>query len=172
MSDETTIVFGVPVPSVGPLLPGRRAFLVGITCVVAGIAAMLSQKRRGRHSTFGTTYYWCLSVLVVSATGLSLVRWTENYHLFVLGALSLIAATIARTALRQHWRNRLRVHLASMGLSYILILTAFYVDNGKNLPVWRALPQWAFWVLPVTVGAPIIIYGMLRHPLMRQAVAR
>jgi uncharacterized membrane protein HdeD (DUF308 family) len=174
MSDETTIVFGVPVPSVDPffLAVVRFHILVGITCVVAGIAAMLCQKRRGRHSTFGTTYYWCLSVLVVSATGLSLVRWTENYHLFVLGALSLIAATIARTALRQHWRNRLRVHLASMGLSYILMLTAFYVDNGKNLPVWRELPQWAFWVLPVTVGAPIIIYGMLRHPHMRQAVAR
>jgi uncharacterized membrane protein HdeD (DUF308 family) len=68
---------------------------VGIICVVAGIAAMLSQKRRGRHSTFGTIYYWCLSVLVASATGLSLVRWTENYHLFFLGALSFIVATIA-----------------------------------------------------------------------------
>jgi len=27
-----------------------------------------------------------------------------------------------------------------MGLSYILMLTAFYVDNGKKLPVWRDLP--------------------------------
>ena len=90
MSNETTIVFGVPVPSVEPffLAVVRFHILVGIICVVAGIAAMLSQKRRGRHSTFGTIYYWCLSVLVVSATGLSLVRWTENYHLFFLGALS------------------------------------------------------------------------------------
>jgi uncharacterized membrane protein len=169
MSDETTIVFGVPVPSVDPffLAVVRFHILVGITCVVAGVAAMLSQKRRGGHSMFGTIYYWCLSVVVVSATGLSLVRWTENYHLFVLGALSLMAATIARKALRQPWRNRL-----SMGLSYVLMLTAFYVDNGKNLPMWRELPQWAFWVLPVAVGAPIIIYIMLRHPLMRQAVWR
>jgi len=174
MSDETTIVFGVPVPSVDPffLAVVRFHILVGITCVVAGVAAMLSQKRRGGHSMFGTIYYWCLSVVVVSATGLSLVRWTENYHLFVLGALSLMAATIARKALRQPWRNRLRVHLASMGLSYVLMLTAFYVDNGKNLPMWRELPQWAFWVLLVAVGAPIIIYIMLRHPLMRQAVWR
>jgi uncharacterized membrane protein len=174
MSDETTIVFGVPVPSVDPffLAVVRFHILVGITCVVAGVAAMLSQKRRGGHSMFGTIYYWCLSVVVVSATGLSLVLWTENYHLFVLGALSLMAATIARKALRQPWRNRLRVHLASMGLSYVLMLTAFYVDNGKNLPMWRELPQWAFWVLPVAVGAPIIIYIMLRHPLMRQAVWR
>jgi hypothetical protein len=62
--------------------------------------------------------------------------------------------------------------LPAWGLSYVLMLTAFYVDNGKNLPMWRELPQWAFWVLPVAVGAPIIIYIMLRHPLMRQAVWR
>jgi glucan phosphoethanolaminetransferase (alkaline phosphatase superfamily) len=103
---------------------------------------------------------------------LSLVRWTENYHLFFLGALSFIVATIARIALRQSWRSRLRVHLASMGLSYILMLTAFYVDNGKNLPLWRELPQWAFWVLPAAVGVPIIMYLMLRHSLMRQPAAR
>ena len=28
-----------------------------------------------------------------------------------------------------------------MGASYILLLTAFYVDNGKNLPLWRELPE-------------------------------
>ena len=174
MSDETTIVFGVPVPSVDPffLAVVRFHILVGIICVVAGVAALLSQKCRGRHSAFGTIYYWCLSVLVVSATGLSLVRWTENYHLFFLGALSFIVATIARAALRQSWRSRLRVHLASMGLSYILMLTAFYVDNGKNLPLWRELPQWAFWVLPAAVGVPIIMYVMLRHSLTRQPAAR
>ena len=24
-------------------------------------------------------------------------------------------------------------------------LTAFYVDNGKNLPLWKELPEIAFW---------------------------
>ena len=109
MSNETTIVFGVPVPSVDPffLAVVRFHILVGIICVVAGIAAMLSQKRRGRHSTFGTIYFWCLSVVVAAATGLSVVRWAENYHLFFLGVLSFVAATIARTALRQSWRSQL-----------------------------------------------------------------
>jgi hypothetical protein len=59
-----------------------------------------------------------------------------------------------------------------MGLSYILMLTAFYVDNGKNLPLWRELPQWAFWVLPGAIGIPIIIRAQLRHPLMRRGTAR
>ena len=71
MSNETTIVFGVPVSSLDPffLAVVRFHILVGVICVVAGIAAMLSQKRRGRHSTFGTIYYWCLSVVAASATG-------------------------------------------------------------------------------------------------------
>ena len=174
MSTDATIVFGVPVPSVDPLFLAvvRFHIVVGIGCVTAGVIAMLSQKRRGRHSTFGTIYYWCLALVVATATGLSVMRWAENYHLFFLGALSLIAATVARTALRQRWRNWVRLHISGMGLSYILMLTAFYVDNGKNLPLWRELPQWAFWLLPVAIGAPIITHALLRHPLMCQTPAR
>jgi hypothetical protein len=170
MSSEMTIVFGVPVPSTDPLFLAvvRFHIVVGIVCVPAGIAAMLSKKRRGRHSTFGTWYYWSLAILVVSATGLTVMRWAENYHLFILGMLSLIAATVARTALRRRWRNWVRLHVTGMGLSYILMLTAFYVDNGKNLPLWRELPQIAFWLLPATLGFPLIVHALLRHPLARR----
>jgi len=35
-----------------------------------------------------------------------------------------------------------------MGASYILLLAALYLDNGKNLPLWRELPPIAFWLLP------------------------
>jgi hypothetical protein len=173
-SGDTTIVFGVPVPSVDPafLAVIRFHILIGIVCVMAGAVAMLSLKGRGRHSTFGTYYYWSLVVLVASAIGLSVVRWAENYHLFFLGTLSLIAATVGRTALRRRWPNWVGLHLVGMGLSYILMLTAFYVDNGKNLPLWRELPQWVFWVLPGAIGLPIIVHTLLRHPLMRRAAVR
>jgi len=100
--------------------------------------------------------------------GLSAVRWIDNYHLFILGALSLLAATFARTALRQRWRNWVRLHITGMGFSYILMLTAFYVDNGKNLPLWKELPQIAFWLLPVGLGMPILIRTLMNHPLARQ----
>ena len=171
MHGDTTIVFGVPVPSVDPIFLAvvRLHVLVGIACVVAGMTAMLSDKRRGRHSTFGTLYYWCLAVVVGSATGLSVVRWAENYHLFFLGTLSLIAATVARTALRRRWHNWVRLHITGMGLSYILMLTAFYVDNGKNLPLWRELPQITFWLFPGALGIPLILRALLRHPLARRA---
>jgi hypothetical protein len=55
-----------------------------------------------------------------------------------------------------------------MGTSYILLLTAFYVDNGKNLPLWKELPQIAFWLLPSAIGAPIILYVLRRHPAIRR----
>ena len=35
-----------------------------------------------------------------------------------------------------------------MGLSYMAMLTAFYVDNGPHLPLWDRLPTVAFWLLP------------------------
>ena len=80
MPSDTTIVFGVPVPSVDPVFLAvvRFHIVVGTACVLAGVVAMLSHKGRGRHSTFGTLYYWCLAVVVASATGLSVVRWAEN----------------------------------------------------------------------------------------------
>ena len=170
MPHDTTIVFGVPVPSVDPVFLAIVRFHigVGIVVVVAGAIAMLSYKGRGRHSTAGTVYYWSLAILAATVTALSVMRWQENYHLFVLGILSFVAATIGRTALRHRWPYWVRLHISGMGLSYILMLTAFYVDNGKNLPLWRELPQWAFWVLPTVLGLPIVVYAMLRHPRTRQ----
>jgi hypothetical protein len=70
------------------------------------------------------------------------------------------------------WANWVTLHITGMGLSYILMLTAFYVDNGKNLPLWRELPKWAYWALPGAIGILIIIRALLRHPLMRRATAR
>jgi hypothetical protein len=49
------------------------------------------------------------------------------------------------------------------------LLTAFYVDNGPNLPIWRDLPPIAYWIAPSVVGIPIIAWAVLRHPLVRIA---
>jgi len=60
----------------------------------------------------------------------------------------------------------LRVHIGGMAISYILLLTAFYVDNGPNLPLWRSLPSLAYWLLPSLVGLPLMIWALRRHPLI------
>ena len=38
--------------------------LAGVACVVSGIVAMLSKKRRGRHPRFGTAYYRALAAIL------------------------------------------------------------------------------------------------------------
>lgn len=77
----------------------------GITCVIAGVVAMLSRKQHGRHPTFGTIYYWSLSVVFVSASVLAALRWAEDYHLFILGTLSFATAYYGRMAHRRRWRG-------------------------------------------------------------------
>src|SRR5215510_7279888 len=113
MPSDTTIVFGVPVPSADPIFVAvvRFHILVGIACVAAGAMAMFSHKGRGRHSKFGTLYYWCLVIVVGTATGLSVARWNDSYHLFILGVLALLAATFGRTALRRRWHRWARLHV-------------------------------------------------------------
>jgi hypothetical protein len=169
MTDDLTIIAGIPIPSTSPLFLSIVGFhvLAGLLCTITGVVAMLSNKARGRHSNFGTVYYWGLMAVFVTATALAAARWKEDYHLFILGALSFAAAHLGRRALRQHWSNWLRLHLTGMGTSYILLLTAFYVDNGKSLPLWRELPPLALWLLPSAAGVPIIVHALLRHPLVR-----
>jgi len=169
MTAGSTIVFGIEVPSTDPVFLAVVGVHVplGMSCVLFGALAMFSQKQRGRHSTFGQLYYWLLFALIVSATFLAFMRWRENYHLFILGVLAFVSAWLGRAALRNHWPYRFRFHIIGLGISYVLMLIAFYVDNGKQLPLWKDLPHFTYWLLPLAIGLPLIIRALLRHPLAR-----
>ncbi len=169
MNSNVTIIGGLVIPSTSPafLFAVGAHGLFAMGAVVGGLVAMLSPKRRGRHSSFGTVYYWSLLGVFISATALSIVRWPEDYHLFFLGAASFSSATVARMAARAHRKHWARLHACGMSLSYLLLLIAFYVDNGKNLPLWRDLPPFMYWLLPIVVAAPLIVRVFLRNPLLR-----
>jgi uncharacterized membrane protein HdeD (DUF308 family) len=169
MAEQTTVVLGIPIPSTDPVFLAIIGIhiLFGLAAVISGAVAMLSTKGRGRHSNWGTIYFWCLSGVFATMSALSFVRWAGDYHLFILGALSFASAYVGRTATERHWRQWPRLHLTGMGVSYVLLLTAFYVDNGKNLPLWRELPEIAFWLPPGTLGLPLIIYALVRHPIVQ-----
>jgi uncharacterized membrane protein len=111
---------------------------LGLACVIAGAIAMLSAKGRGCHSIVGRVYYWCLAALFVSATLLAVMRWAENYHLFVFAALAFSSAYFVHRAIQKHWPYWTRMHITGMGLSYTWMLVAFYVDNGPQLPLWNS----------------------------------
>jgi len=171
MTDNPINVAGIEIPSDSPVFLAVLGahVLFGLACVVTGVVAMLSRKRPGRHPRFGTIYYYCLTIVFASAAILSAMRLAEDYHLFILGALSFGTASLGRLSIRRRWRNWIKLHITCMGLSYILLLTAFYVDNGKNLPLWNKLLPIAFWLLPGAVGTPFIVRSLLRHPLVRRS---
>jgi hypothetical protein len=160
---------GIPIPSREPWFLATVAVhvLAGILAVGAGATAMLSPKAPGRHPRAGTVYFWALVTVCVTMSALAVARWPVDNHLVVLGVLALGSATIGRAARRRLWRRWVRVHISLMGLSYVLMLTAFYVDNGPNLPLWNRLPPLAFWLLPTVVGVPLIVRA-LRKPLLLQ----
>ena len=142
--------------------------LAALTCVISGILAMFAQKKPGLHPGSGTVYYWSLWIVFGTVVIISLARWKEDYHLFILGCLAISSAVVGRTAERHNWRKWPIVHITCMSTSYIILLTAFYVDNGKFLPVWKNFNPLIYWLLPAVVGIPIIARSLRRHPLSKK----
>jgi hypothetical protein len=85
-------------------------------------------------------------------SALSLIHWAEDIHLFILGRFQSRPRILGAALSRRRWHQWPRLHLTGMGVSYVLLLTAFYVGNGKNLPLWRELPEIAFWLLLAAAG--------------------
>ena len=167
-SEITVAGIVIPCDAPGFLTIVGLHVLIALVCIVTGAVAILSEKQPGRHPTAGTIYYWSLSVVFVSATVLSVMRWAQDYHLFILGALSFIAATTGREARRRRWRSWVRLHITGMGSSYVLLIVAFYVDNGRSLPIWKDLPPVVYWLLTSAIGGVLIARALLRHPLARR----
>jgi hypothetical protein len=140
----------------------------GMICVATGAIAALSPKRRGRHPALGLVYFWGLAVVFVTSTAMSALRWSEDAYLFVFGTLAYSCALLGLAARRQRWRGWISAHILGMAGSYIVLLTAFYVDNGPRLPLWKELPQVAFWIGPTLIGAPIVARALVHHTHVRR----
>jgi hypothetical protein len=135
--------------------------LAGLTAVVTGAIAALVRKGSPRHIRAGRWYYRAITVVFVTATVLAAMRWRQDYYLFIIGAVAFTAATIGYQHRRRH-RPGDTGHIAGMGIAYVAMLTAFYVDNGPQLPLWDRLPTITFWFLPAAIGAPIIARAVVQ----------
>jgi hypothetical protein len=156
---------------VGSTAPAFLAFLAvhvlaGITAVVSGAIAAIVRKGSPRHIRAGRWYYRAITVVFCTATVLAVMRWRQDYYLFILGAIAFTAATIGYEHRRRH-RPGDTGHIAGMGAAYVTMLTAFYVDNGPHLPLWDRLPTLTFWLLPSAIGAPIIARAIIRARRVR-----
>jgi hypothetical protein len=149
MADGVTIVAGLPIPSTSPAFLAGVAVHValGLCAVATGALAMLSPKGQ-------VAIPWRPHLLLVAGRagpdqqrvgGGPVGGGRSALRIGSRGLASAAYGRHARRVLRPDWRPR---HVVGMGVSYIVMLTAFYVDNGKNLPVWRSLPAWAYWVAP------------------------
>lgn len=156
-------ILGIEIPDAGSLFFGALALHIaaGLTAVVAGAAVTLMRKGTRRHRRVGWTYLIALCVIFVTMVVMVVIRWPLNLHLLALGTVSLTAASLGVLNRRRRWPDAW--HIIAMGSSYIVMLTAFYVDNGPQLPIWNLLPAWAFWVLPTAVGAPLIWFAIRRR---------
>jgi uncharacterized membrane protein len=168
VTNDPTTIGGITIPSTSPVFLSVVGIhvLIALACAVFGLTAMITNKRSINHPKLGSIYFWSLSAVFATATVLTVVRWQENWYLFALGVISFGTAYLGRSAIRGPGRS-VRRHLSLMGTSYIVLLTAFYVDNGKNLPLWHNLPGITFWVLPALIGIPLIARTLARHPLAR-----
>lgn len=53
-------------------------------------------------------------------------------------------------------------HIVGMIGSYVVLWTAFYVDNAHLIPGLKELPTLTFWVLPTVIALPFIVLSLLR----------
>lgn len=133
-----------------------------LVAIVTGILAMLSHKRPARHVGAGRWYLAALIVVFATSCVLASFRWPTDAPLVAVGAVA-VAAAVYGFAFRRLHRPGDIPHILAMGISYIAMLTAFYVDNGPHLPIWDLLPTWSFWLLPSLVGGPLIARSIMKR---------
>ncbi len=155
-------IFGDEVSSTAPVFLAFLAVhvLSGMAAVLTGAITALTRKGGRIHVRVGRVFYWAVTVVFASGTALAAMRLREDWYLFLIGAVAYTAARIGVQHRRRH-RPGDTVHIIGMGMGYIAMLTAFYVDNGPQLPMGSRLPTVAFWLLPSAIGVPIVVLSVM-----------
>lgn len=159
--------------------------LAGLTTGITGVVTFSAPKRRGRHHRWGKFYLWAYTVVFLTATILSVQHWPADAYLFLLAtigygfALSGYAARrfrqepLVRRVVGKQW---VVVHILGVIGSYVVLWTAFFVDNAHLFPGLKELPTLTFWVLPTLIALPFLVVSLsrfapktVRHTRLNQA---
>ena len=75
MEHSSVTILGIVIPSTEPFLLAVVGVhvLFGLACVISGLIAMLAIKGTGRHTTFGTIYFWCMGGVFLTMTALAIM---------------------------------------------------------------------------------------------------
>ena len=145
--------------------------LAGLTTGILGVVTFSMPKRRGRHPTWGVRYLWAYTLVFLTATILSVQRWPTDAYLFLLATIGYgfaLSGYAARRFRQEPWMRRVVgrqwvvAHISGMIGSYVVLWTAFYVDNAHLIPLLNQLPALTFWVLPTVIALPFLVLSLYR----------
>jgi hypothetical protein len=162
------IIDGLPLTFFLPLVVHA---LAGLTTAITGVVAFSVQKGPAHHHRWGTRYLWAYTVVFLTATILSVQHWPADAYLFglaVLGFSFALGGYSARRFRQTPWLHRLLgewwviAHLVGMIGSYVVLWTAFYVDNAHLFPGLNQLPTLTFWVAPTLIALPFLVLSTRR----------
>lgn len=145
--------------------------LAGLTSGVTGAVAFSVLKRSGRHGWWGTGYLWAYTVVFLTATILSVQHWPADAYLFALATIGYGCALGGYWVRRSHQHPLLMrlfgqqwivVYIIGMIGSYVILWTAFFVDNAHLIPGLKLLPTLVFWTLPTIIAPPFIALSLSR----------
>ena len=143
--------------------------LAALTTGVTGVITFSRPKRRGRHPKWGGHYLWAYTVVFLTATTLSVQHWPADAYLFLLATIGYgfaLGGYVARRFRREPWLLRvlgkqwISAHIVGMIGSYVVLWTAFYVDNAHLIPGLKQLPTLTFWVGPTMIALPFLVVSL------------
>jgi hypothetical protein len=155
--------------------------LSALTTGVTGVITFSLPKRSARHPKWGVRYLWGYMVVFLTALLLSVQHFPTDAYLVVLATLGYgfaLAGYGARRFRRQPMEKRalgnqwIVAHIIGMIGSYVVLWTAFYVDNAHLFPGLEVLPTLTFWVLPTVIALPFLMVSLSRFAPKSAKAAR
>lgn len=162
------MIDGLPLPFFLPLVVHA---LAALTTGITGVITFSRSKRQARHPRWGIRYLWAYTIVFLTAIILSVQHWSMDAYLAVLAtigygfALGGYGARRFRKApflVRMLGKQWIVAHIVGMIGSYVVLWTAFYVDNAHLFPGLKELPTLTFWVLPSLIALPFLVLSLAR----------
>ena len=145
--------------------------LAALTTVVTGVITFTRPKRSERHPKWGVRYLWAYTMVFLTAIILSVQHWPQDAYLVVLATTGYglaLGGYVVRRYRNQPWLMRMlgdqwiSAHIVGMIGSYVVLWTAFYVDNAHLIPLLKQLPTLTFWVVPTLIALPFLVVSLSR----------